>query len=135
MCGVKGMKQSKEHSKKISMALTGLKKSKEHCKNISLAASKRLQNPEDNPNYKGDKVGYIGIHIWLRKYFGNPEKCSFCKIQGTRKTGKWNIVWALKKGFEYERKLNHFFGLCNKCHRNYDKTENWNKNISKAKIN
>ncbi len=115
MSGVKGMKRTKEHNKKISEA-----------------AKKRFANPMNHNRWKGDKVGVIGIHTWLRKQYGYPEVCEICHIKGKKRetTGVWNLEWALVKGLEYERKRENFKGLCKKCHRNYDKTEEWNKKIS-----
>lgn len=129
MPGVKGMKRYKSHNKKISKALKGKKKSAEHALKISIKAKERCKNPLNNSNYKGDKVGYIGIHIWLRKTYGYPFSCEKCNMNGIKKNNKWNIAWALKKGFGYERKRENFFALCNKCHRSYDNSEKWKKAI------
>ena len=134
MPGIKGMKRTKSHNKKISKSLRGKIRSPSHCLNISKSAKKRLKNPINNSNWKGENVGYIGIHVWLLKNYKNPKQCELCGLIGHRKTGRWKISWALKKPHKYERKRKNFFGLCNKCHRSYDKTNQWNRNISLSKI-
>lgn len=128
------MKRSPQHNKSISIALKGKCKSIEHRLKMSESAKKRLSKPENNPNYKGNSIGYIGIHIWLRKTFGYPEKCEACSLIGSKINNKWNIVYAKIIGQKYERKRENFICLCNKCHRNYDKDEKWNRNISKGKM-
>ena len=127
------MERTKEHNLKISHALKGKKKSEVHKKSISISAIIRLSDPEKNPNYRGEKVGYVGIHIWLRKTFGYPIYCCGCKIKGEKKNNKCTIAYALKKGCEYKRKKENFLELCNKCHRNYDKTKQWNEAIARSK--
>lgn len=134
MLGIKRVFRSEEHNHKISLALKGKAKSDAHRHSLSEAAILRLKNPEANPNFRGDDVGYVGIHIWLRKTFGYPIQCEMCGKKGERINGKWNLVWALKSGYEYRRVKDNFFHLCNKCHRNYDKTEEWNQQISVSKM-
>jgi hypothetical protein len=94
----------------------------------------RLSVPENNPNYKGNNIGYIGLHLWLRKISGHPKKCLRCGKFGKEEKGQWNIDFALIKGMKYERKVENFIGLCSKCHRAYDSSETWNQNMRKAKL-
>lgn len=134
MPGIKGMKRTKLHNQKIAMALRGRKLSVTHCKKISINAKKRLAIPQNNPNWKGDDVGYQGIHIWLRKNYGYPKMCELCQTPGERVKRQWSLSWALKKGCQYKRRRENFLPLCDKCHRKYDVTDRWNKNISKARM-
>lgn len=127
------MKRTKIHNLKISKALKGKSKSLIHRKRIGEEAKIRLSDPTLNPNYKGDSVGYIGIHIWLRKKYGLAHHCDKCGSIGRKNNNKWTISYALKKGSIYERKRSNFIRLCNKDHREYDKTKKWGENISKAK--
>lgn len=78
----------------------------------------------NNPNWKGDEVGYTALHDWLRKNFGKANKCEICKILIAKK-----YEWALLKGKEYERKRENFWQLCSKCHTKYDDKcpSAWNK--------
>lgn len=67
-----------------------------------------------NYNWKGDKVGYGGVHAWVRKNLGTPNKCENCKII----EGKFE--WA-NKDHNYKRVLTDWIRLCPKCHRRYDR--------------
>lgn len=73
---------------------------------------------EKSPHWKGDKVGYSGIHDWLQTNFGKANKCenSLC----SQTTG--NYQWAKIKDKEYERKRENFIQLCTRCHVIYDGT-------------
>lgn len=70
---------------------------------------------EKSPHWKGDAVGYEGIHTWIHK-FGSPMKCGHC-----RKICKNNyqIHWANISG-KYKRKRDDWFRLCVSCHSIYD---------------
>ena len=85
-------------------------------------------------NYRGDNIKYAGIHTWLIKTFGRAPTCEMCNKIGFKNNNKWGICWALKKGCEYKRRRENFFGLCSKCHRAYDDTEVWRRNISLGKL-
>ena len=67
--------------------------------------------------WKGDRVGYKGIHCWLNKKFGRAQKCGNIECDNT---SNW-FEWCLKKGKKYERKRENFINLCRKCHKKYDK--------------
>lgn len=69
---------------------------------------------ESNHSWKGDEVGYSGIHKWVERQRGNPEKCEFC---GTTTASKFE--WA-NLDHEYERDLDDYVRLCTSCHRRYD---------------
>ena len=66
-------------------------------------------------NYKGNKVGYWGLHRWLDKELGRPRKCEHC---GTIKAKRYE--WANISG-EYKRDTKDFIRLCQKCHKIFDK--------------
>jgi len=74
-------------------------------------------NGNNNPNWQGDNVGRIGIHIWLKKFFKKTHICEFCK---EKKTKGRKTEWAKLKGKKYERKRENFIELCCPCHRKYD---------------
>lgn len=114
------MKRTQKHNQKISHALKGKPKSEEHKRKIAEAAKKRYAVPENNPNYRGDDVGYIGIHRWLIKTFGHAKKCKKCGLVGSRVNNKWTVHYAKKEGKDYQRKRENFTELCTKCHTEYD---------------
>jgi hypothetical protein len=122
----KGEKMSFEMRKKLSNLKKGIpsprkgvKLTLETRKKLSLIASKKIGNK--NNNWKGDKVGPVGIHHWLSGNFVKLKKCQFCKkIPKKRKNGSAGIEWALIKGKTYERKRENFLCLCRRCHAFYD---------------
>lgn len=70
---------------------------------------------EKNKNWKGDKVGYHGLHIWVAKHLGKPNKCEDC---GTTKAKRFE--WAnISKN--YRRDLTDWKRLCTKCHVKFDR--------------
>ena len=71
---------------------------------------------ENHPQWKGDNIGYNGLHTWLRTVFGWPNKCE--NKDCGHKSMKYE--WALIKGKRYERKRENFWQLCVSCHRLYD---------------
>lgn len=67
----------------------------------------------DNPAWKGDGVGYYGLHRWIYKQLGKPCRCNHCdKTEG-------RFEWA-NKSKEYKRELNDWISLCYSCHDKYD---------------
>jgi len=80
-------------------------------------------------NYKGDEVGYHGIHKWLAKTYGRPTLCENIECNGFSIT----YHWALKRGYEYQRKRKNFLMLCASCHKKYDITDQVRRNLSLAK--
>lgn len=72
---------------------------------------------EKNHEWKGDKVGYLALHDWVRNNFGTPKKCEHCGKEGL--TGQ-RINWANISG-RYLRVKSDWVRLCVKCHRKFDK--------------
>ena len=60
--------------------------------------------------WKGDKVGYGGIHTWVTRYLGKARKCEACSV-----SGKKRYHWA-NKSREYKRTLDDWVQLCPSCH-------------------
>jgi len=104
----KGKSFSEEHKRKISEAQKGMKKP---------WVSKNLIN--NKHAWKGDRVGYRGLHTWIQLKLGQPGTCEFCG-----KTGLWGrqIHWA-NKNHQYKRNKKDWLRLCIKCHRQYDKKQ------------
>lgn len=69
-----------------------------------------------NPMWKGDKVGYHGLHKWIAKWKGKPIGCEICKDYNKNKI----YYWA-SKSRQYKRDLSDWLRLCGKCHFAYDK--------------
>lgn len=71
-----------------------------------------------NFKWKGDAVGYHGLHTWVARQLGKAKKCSDCG----RDSGR--IEWA-NKSREYKRDVNDWISLCKKCHGKFDSGKNW----------
>lgn len=67
-------------------------------------------------NWKGEEVGYRGIHHWIKKIMGSPKKCEHCLKE---KTTPKSIQWA-NKSHQYKRELTDWISLCARCHAKYD---------------
>lgn len=93
----------------------------------------RVRGPA-NASWK-EKVGYSGIHMWIRREFGTPSICEECGVTDGKK-----FEWANKSG-EYKRDRGDWLRLCTLCHRRRDRAKAvasgwvpWNKGMSGGKI-
>ncbi len=66
--------------------------------------------------WKGNKVGYRGLHYWLKRTKGIPNKCEFC---GKQRTTIKSIHWA-NVDRKYKRDTKSYIALCASCHKLYD---------------
>lgn len=64
--------------------------------------------------WKGNDVGYGGIHYWVNKWKGSPKECFVCGEIKNR------VAWA-NIDHKYRRILDDYIRLCPKCHTDYDK--------------
>lgn len=64
--------------------------------------------------WKGDRVSYKGLHLWLRNNYKNqkPSLCENCK--------KPKILELSNKSGKYKRDINDFEWLCRRCHMEKD---------------
>jgi hypothetical protein len=76
-----------------------------------------------NPSWLGNKVGYHGIHIWLRKNFGIAMFCESHLIGLSCKRISKRFEWAKLRNKKYQRKRGNFIRLCKSCHSSYDYPE------------
>lgn len=107
---------SKEHKGKISKALQG---HPNYLKSHSEKTKRKIGEMslgKKNGNWRGDKVGYDGLHRWVKYHLGRPKQCEFC---GNGFNNPCQIHWANKSG-EYKRDLSDWLRLCAKCHKQYD---------------
>jgi len=68
--GKKYKPMSEDGRRNIGLAHIGKKASEETKKKMSL-----LRMGEKNGFWKGDKVGYAGLHTWVRRRLGNTMFC------------------------------------------------------------
>ncbi len=114
--------KQEEIRKKISKSLRGRKLSEETRRKMSISARKRVERgikpplhsmpSEKNPNWKGDKVGYAGLHLWIRRNKPKPTYCEICNKNPPRDVANINGI--------YNRDIMNYKWLCKKCHRNFD---------------
>jgi DNA-directed RNA polymerase subunit RPC12/RpoP len=67
---------------------------------------------EKNPMWKGNEVGYMALHEYVRKHFPKPKKCMEC-------SKKTKFLDLANKGI-YNRDLINWEYLCRKCHMTKD---------------
>lgn len=80
------------------------------------------QRGEVSRNWRGDEVGYSGLHTWLRKNHGRATRCE----RADETCSKKMFDWANVSG-GYARDINDFMQLCRSHHVRMDK--NWLKEL------
>ena len=80
-----------------------------HKKSISLSSPKNIEVW----CWKGDDVGYSGLHRWVKRWKGKAMICCVCG------ENRKKVHWANISG-NYLRSLDDFAPLCVSCHRRYD---------------
>src|SRR5262245_29698370 len=63
----------------------------------------------EHGNWKGDEVGYFGLHAWVYRHKTKTGRCSECGDRPETRTD-----WANVSG-EYRRDLDDFVELCVPC--------------------
>ena len=63
---------------------------------------------EKNPMWRGEKVGYIGLHVWVRTRKPKPLLCEQCKIKPP-----FDLAIV---GDKYTRNPDDWQWLCRRCH-------------------
>ncbi len=123
---LKGAKMSEAQKTKISMAHLGKKHNDETRKKLSDITKRKKWIGEKNPMWKGDKVGYVGLHVWMKKTYGKASKCDNKKCTYPKKNSCGKITEKPKRfewsniSKEYKRDRNDWMMLCPSCHRKYD---------------
>lgn len=116
-----GKKHTLERRKNQSLAKLGKEMSDEFKQKLSIRNKKLGIMPpllfgEQHGNWKGDKVGYVALHMWVARHLGKPDTCEYCGRTGLK--GR-QIHWANKSG-KYCRDLTDWLRLCVPCHSAYD---------------
>lgn len=65
--------------------------------------------------WKGDLVGYSGLHVWLNKKYGKACVCENESCEGVSN----NYQWANKTN-QYRREISDWLQLCVSCHKKFD---------------
>ena len=65
-----------------------------------------------NPQWKGDDVGYAGVHDWIRDRYTKPLLCEHCHT--------YPPLDLANKSNTYQRDLIDWWYLCRRCHMTLD---------------
>lgn len=113
---------TKEWKDNISKAIAGIKFTDNHKRKIGLAHKGRKQiwiarrnkenHGEKSPVWKGDSVGYMGLHYWVYKHLGKARHCSK-DLSHISKVYHWANISG-----EYKREISDWRQLCPKCNLN-----------------
>lgn len=76
---------------------------------------------EENNLWRGDDVGYFGIHSWLYNHFGQANHCEF-NPEHKAKRYEWANI-----NHSHSRKRKDYIQLCPSCHRKFDKGQYFSK--------
>jgi ppGpp synthetase/RelA/SpoT-type nucleotidyltranferase len=71
-------------------------------------------------NYKSK--GYRGLHYWVERNLGKPEKCVKC---GLERYKQHTMHWANISG-EYKKDISDWSQMCAKCHKAFDNDRDMN---------
>ncbi len=106
-----GKKHTQTRRLKISKASIGKRHSEETKKIIGLKHS-----GDKTKTWKGDKVGYSGVHSWIRKTFGKADRCENIECPEKSKNYQWANVSKI-----YKRAAEDWIKLCVSCHQKWDR--------------
>ena len=76
-----------------------------------------------NGKWVGDKIGYVGVHSWIRRKLGEPLFCQYpdCDRVGEPAGFKKSYFeWANISGY-YLRDFDDWLRLCTLCHQRFDR--------------
>lgn len=82
----------------------------------------KYKDETKHPRWKGDKVGYYGVHDWITKHYGQPKQCINCGLKDVKRVYHWANI-----SLEYKRDIGDWRRLCVSCHRLYDYSRPFNK--------
>lgn len=85
-----------------------------------MAAAKAGLRDEQTNNFKGDKVGYAGLHDYIKTRWGKAKMCERCGCKKPPQAHhKHWFEWANITGV-YDRNRENWQSLCVPCHRHED---------------
>ena len=85
------------------------------CRNCSTKVKSRYDSLRGDKNkfWKGDKVGYVALHNWVKRRKFKTNECEFCGLCRER-------VALANISNEYKRDITDWKYLCIPCHTTYD---------------
>lgn len=101
----------KTHTEEIKQRISSANKGRliSEIRKIKLSESRKNTN---NPNWKGDNVGYNALHGWVNRYLPIPQFCEMCNSVPPYDLA--NITGV------YNREFKNWARLCRKCHMKSD---------------
>lgn len=93
------------------------KKTRERGRTTGQRLAERNGQGATHPRWKGDEVGYRGIHSWVRRQKGPANKCDADDCEGRSNTYHWSNISG-----EYKRDLSDWQQRCVPCHSAFDRT-------------
>jgi len=100
----------------FGIAWTKVKYCSRQCfgKKLSKIQFEKFKDETKHPRWKGDGVGYYGVHDWLTKHYGQPKECEICGLNDPKRKYHWaNLTNYLRRRENWKR-------MCVSCHRLYD---------------
>lgn len=86
---------------------------------LKIGKSLMGKRDEQSRAWKGSRVGYVGLHLWVQRKLGKAYFCLFCNTQNAKK-----YEWAnLSK--KYKRVITDWIQLCTTCHQRFDRPNKW----------
>lgn len=75
-----------------------------------------------NGKWRGNRVGYFGLHTWIQRTLGKAASCKnvpqYLPFKCSEKSKKFD--WA-NRSRKYKRSLNDWVELCHSCHLKADR--------------
>jgi len=66
--------------------------------------------------WKGEKAGYVAIHLWVKKHFGRKDRCEHCQ----KKPPEVSRLELANISGKYQRIKSDWLTLCTSCHLKMD---------------
>lgn len=79
-------------------------------------------------NSKVKGISYAGLHMYIQKKLGKPDRCDICGSTDEKEKYEW-----ANKDHKYKKSLSDWFRACKKCHQQYDMINNAPKKVEKIK--
>lgn len=80
-------------------------------KSIKTEFTSETTSNANNNKWRGDDVGYYGLHQWIARRLGKANHCCFCDGIKAKKYYWHNI------SLEYKRDIDDWQSICPSCHK------------------
>jgi len=97
------------------LKVRGKRWNEKHNKQFKKLRKYQLSDETHHPRWKGDLVGYYGVHDWITKHYGQPKRCMVCGMSDEKKKYHWANL-----SYKYKRDIGDWKRMCVSCHSKYD---------------